>query len=158
MKKYLITKRDGSTSEMKTSDEQSFIDWRDQCISVNCWGKPEREIVEFSEYYGETDVLSRRSEETFPAVYDGETLVSEAVIVNYVTLKKEYVIEEIPLDNDPQWLLQECYRNRQLEYPTIQEIAEALMEKFGENKNDKFDLLHSRRVATKLKYPKPQGV
>jgi hypothetical protein len=129
-----------------TGEEVSSQAWIDESLAGHSWGKPEREIVEYSESYDEADVKSRRSES-----------VGEGVI-NYVTLRAEYEIKETDLSQDYDWLLQECYRQRLAEYPTLAEISEALMEKFGENRYQKFDELHEKRMAVKAKHKKPVKV
>jgi len=140
---YKITLKIKSTEEIFLIDNREEIT-RLQNMGLNgFFGKSEREIVEFSESYEVGDVLSSRSE----SVGEG--------VVNYVTLKAEYVITEEDLSQNADWLLQECYRLRQTEYPTVTEIAEATMEKFGEARTEKFDALQLRRLATKAKFPKP---
>lgn len=147
MKKINVTNhKTGQTFsgfEERFASYDDLIAWKDEQIRIGAFGKPEREIVEFSESYDEADVKSRRSES-----------VGEGVI-NYVTLRAEYEIIEKDLSQDYDWLLQECYRNRRSEYPTQDEIIEALMEKLGENRSEKFQELHDRRIAIKQKYPKP---
>lgn len=144
MKKIRIKHRKTDYAVEFKSDDQAFIDAEIARITAKAqlW-KSGREVVEFSESYDEADVLSRRSES-----------VGEGVI-NYVTLRAEYEIIEVDLTQDYEWLLSECYRQRLAEYPTLAEISEALMEKFGENRPQKFDEIHNKRMAVKAKYKKP---
>ena len=48
------------------------------------------------------------------------------------------------------------YRDqRAMEYPEIDEMVVALIEKIGEGRSESFDVLMAKRAAIKLKYPKP---
>ena len=105
------------------------------------YNEPE-EIVEFSKPYKDEEIISTRSEDIYSTT-------------EYVTLKAEYEITITDLTKDAGWLLSECLRKRKAEYPTVEEIVEALMEKYGENRPEKFAELHAKRMAVKLKYPKP---
>lgn len=87
MKKISVTNlktgKEYAGYEASFNSYEDLISWKDARIADNTWGKPEREIIEFSESYDEADVISTRSEE-----------VGEGVI-NYVTLRAEYdIIEE----------------------------------------------------------------
>lgn len=144
MKKIRIQHRKTDYAIEFKSDDQAFIDAEVARVTAKTqlW-KPEREIIEWTEPFDESDVISRRSEFT------------DEGVVNYVTLRAEYEITEKDLSQDYDWLLQECYRQRIAEYPTLAEISEALMEKFGENRFEKFEELHLKRMAVKAKYKKP---
>lgn len=71
-------------------------------------------------------------------------------------LPADYTIEILDLDNDYDYQLELCYQNRRKEYPTTEELLEAIMEKFGENRPEKFNELHSKRMTVKSKFPKPE--
>ena len=48
------------------------------------------------------------------------------------------------------------YRDqRAAEYPAINDVVVALVEKYGEARSESFDALMAKRSAIKLKYPKP---
>jgi len=48
------------------------------------------------------------------------------------------------------------YRDqRAAEYPAINDMVVALIEKYGEARSESFDALMTKRAAIKLKYPKP---
>lgn len=144
MKKIRIQHRKIDYAVEFKSDDQAFIDSElARVLAKDQLWRSEREVVEFSQHYDEVDVISRRTEE-----------VGEGVI-NWVTLRAEYEIIETDLSQDYDWLLSECYRQRIAEYPTLAEISEALMEKFGENRYQRFDELHEKRMAVKAKYKKP---
>lgn len=44
---------------------------------------------------------------------------------------------------------------RASEYPSINDMVVAIVEKYGESRSDSFDALMAKRAAIKLKYPKP---
>ncbi len=44
---------------------------------------------------------------------------------------------------------------RAAEYPSINDMVVAIIEKYGEGRAEAFDTLMAQRAATKLKYPKP---
>lgn len=72
----------GKTSSWEfIGEEVDAQAWIAESLSINSWGKPEREIVALSEAYDEADILSTRTEEI------------DGVTTEYVTLKAEYVIE-----------------------------------------------------------------
>lgn len=49
------------------------------------------------------------------------------------------------------------YRDqRAAEYPALNDVVVALVEKYGESRSESFDALMAKRAAIKLKYPKPQ--
>lgn len=213
--------------EHKFASYEALINWKNQEISNNSWGKPEREIVAGSEDYDEVDIISNRSEQVqvgqinyvtikteilperdiveFSQTYEESDVIKRETIsytdhngniieenhvtlkatynepeeivefskpykdeeiisirsediystTEYITLKAEYEITITDLTKDAGWLLSECLRKRKAEYPTVEEIVEALMEKYGENRPEKFAELHAKRMAVKLKYPKP---
>lgn len=80
--------------EHKFANYEALIDWKNQEVSNNSWGKPEREIVALYEAYDESDILSTREVEIQPAGIDelGE-IIYPAVTQTLVTLKAEYIIE-----------------------------------------------------------------
>ena len=49
----------------------------------------------------------------------------------------------------------EYRRKREAEYPSIKEVSVALWEKVVEGKPESADLLQTKRLAVKAKYPKP---
>lgn len=143
MKKISILNVKNGQTFGKIGENAECSEWVADCIAANAWGKPEREMIELSEPYNEADVISRREE----AIGEG--------IISYVTLKCEYEITEEDLSINPQWLLIECYSKRRAEYPTLEELVEAIMEKDGEGRPAKFNQLHALRMEVKAKYPKP---
>ena len=48
------------------------------------------------------------------------------------------------------------YRDqRSSEYPSINDMVVALVEKYGESRSESFDALMAKRASIKIKYPKP---
>lgn len=48
------------------------------------------------------------------------------------------------------------YRDqRGAEYPALNDMLVAIIEKYGEGRSESFDALMAKRAAIKLKYPKP---
>ena len=68
-----------------------------------------------------------------------------------VKLKKKYSIEQINLDEDYDYQDAECTRKRNLEYPPIEDIVIALLEK----DNDLLNELKALRQGVKDKHPRP---
>ena len=85
-------------------------------------------------------------------ILTGETETIPAKFETYVRLKAEYEISPIiDLSKDYDWLLEQCYKKRQTEYPTIKELTVAMWEK----DDIVITELETKRQAVKLKYPKP---
>lgn len=145
-----ITQQVYQMSQEDFSSEEKLLEKRDKLIEINAWGKPERWLTleQMEEYEKSITPIDQRLIEYQPA--PGELIDT----IEYL-LPADYTIEIIDLPQSYDWQLQECYRKRKAEYPTIEELAEALMEKFGENRPEKFEQLQAKRLATKSKFPKP---
>ncbi len=81
MKKIKITNYKTGYECGGTFEEDKFQEYIDRVIAKVQLFNPEREIVALSESYEESDVISTRSEEV------------DGVMIDYVTLKAEYVVE-----------------------------------------------------------------
>jgi hypothetical protein len=65
-----------------------------------------------------------------------------------------YTIETIDLNQDYDFLLEQCYKNRQAEYPSVTDQLDAL---FHARQGDMsaLEALDAQKAAVKAKYPKP---
>lgn len=122
-------------------------------------GLPERWILADSESYEESDVLE--SEERVFSYTDyevnelGHTVeVQKDKVETWVKLKADYTIEIIDLDTNYNWLLSECHRKRQAEYPPISELGDALYWKENGNESKYIEYI-GKCDAVKKKYPLP---
>lgn len=151
-------------------------DWINDCVSNNYWGLPERWVrakelmqngnpnepehwVWHSEHYEDSDVVQTEERKipyvTYETNEQGHTVeVQKERSETWVLLKADYIIEVIDLDTDYDWLLSECHRKRQAEYPPITELGDALYWK--ENGNDsKYKEYIKKCDEVKKKYPLP---
>lgn len=69
-------------------------------------------------------------------------------------LDKEYTIEIVDLSQDYDYLLEECYKNRKSEYPSVEDLWEAFCD-HGVNSQKWLDLM-TLRQQIKNRYLKPQ--
>lgn len=105
-------------------------------------------------------VLDEQGVEISPAVPAVNAAYSEvshavpAVVQKWVKLKAEYTIEIIDLDQDPEYLLQQCHTKRQAEYPSLGEFADAFV-KMQNGDASQMEAYVAACLAVKAKYPKP---
>ena len=122
-----------------------------EIVSVNSvsrkWGKPERWVLHkdepMAEAYDDADVLEEKVEVSL-----------DGISVKYVKLRSEYTIEIIDLDQDPEYLLQQCHAKRQAEYPSLGEFADAFV-KMQNGDVSQMEAYVDACLAVKAKYPKP---
>ncbi len=69
-------------------------------------------------------------------------------------LPVESSYEIINLSLDTEWVEKDIQGKRRKEYPSTEEIAEAVIEHLMEHRPQKLQELQSKREAVKLKYPK----
>ena len=121
--------------------------WIAECVAGNVWGKPERWVLHkdepMAEAYDEADVLEEKVEVSL-----------DGISVKYVKLRSEYTIEIIDLDQDPEYLLQQCHAKRQAEYPSLGEFADAFV-KMQNGDASQMEAYVAACLAVKAKYPKP---
>ena len=104
------------TNQSFGAELEDPTEWINDCIVNNYWGKPERWVITDSEPYEPSDII--QTEERISEI-TGESS-------SWVLLRTEYTIEIIDLDEDYDWLLSECHKKRQSEYPPISELGDAL--------------------------------
>lgn len=138
----------GGSTELETPEEvQNYVD---ATISDVKLFKPEREIVENSEDYEESDILSSR--------VDGETGLT------LVTLKRESVVDILDLSTDYDWLLQDCYKRRLAAYPDKAEYLDAKVKQASSNPVIREEGLAQEAaycqacLQVKIDFPKPVRV
>jgi hypothetical protein len=128
----------------------SEIDDFSEVIALNSvsekWGKPEHWVLHkdepMAEAYDEADVLEEEMRDL------------DGVAQKFVKLKAEYSIEIIDLDQDPEYLLQQCHAKRQAEYPSLGEFADAFV-KMQNGDSSQMEAYVTACMAVKAKYPKP---
>ena len=128
----------------------SEIDDFSEVIALNSvsekWGKPERWVLHkdepMAEAYDDADVLEEEMRDL------------DGVAQKWVKLKAEYSIEIIDLDQDPEYLLQQCHAKRQAEYPSLGEFADAFV-KMQNGDPSQMEAYVGACMAVKAKYPKP---
>jgi hypothetical protein len=112
-----------------------------------CFGKPERTVLhkdeQGAEAYDDADVLEEEMRDTL-----------DGVAQKWVKLKAEYSIEIIDLDQDPEYLLQQCHAKRQAEYPSLGEFADAFV-KMQNGDSSQMEAYVAACMTIKAKYPKP---
>ena len=99
-------------------------EWIAECVAQNAWGLPER------------PELDETGEPTG------------------VTLPAEYTIEIVDLNEDPEYLLQQCHNKRKAEYPPLGEFADAYV-KLQQGDSSQMDAYVASCLMVKAKYPKP---
>jgi hypothetical protein len=130
-----------------------------------CFGKPERIVLhkdeQGAEPYDDADVLEERLQEISPAIeaiLDDEGVeispAVPAVVQKMVKLRAEYTIEIIDLDQDLEYLLQQCHAKRKAEYPSLGEFADAFV-KMQNGDSSQMEAYVASCLAVKAKYPKP---
>lgn len=107
-------------------------------------GKPERWVLADSESYEPSDIL--QTEERISEITNESS--------SWVLLKAEYTIEIIDLNEDYDWLLSECHKKRQSEYPPISELGDALYWKEQGNDSKYIEYINKCDIVKK-KYPLP---
>ena len=98
--------------------------WITECVAGNYWGLPER--PELDEQGQPTGVV----------------------------LPAEYTISIVDLDQDPEYLLQQCHAKRQAEYPSLGEFADAFV-KMQSGDSSQMEAYVAACMAVKVKHPKP---
>jgi hypothetical protein len=140
MIKYSIIKN-GIITNSWTSD------FADETHYEACFGLPERWVLHkdepFAEAYDDADVLEEEMRDTL-----------DGVTQKWVKLKAEYSIEIIDLDQDPEYLLQQCHAKRQAEYPSLGEFADAFV-KMQNGDASQMEAYVAACLAVKAKHPKP---
>ncbi len=63
----------------------------------------------------------------------------------------------IDLKQDTAWVEQDAQKKREKEYPSINQVMEALIEAVAENRPQKLNQIQALRQAIKDKYPKQKG-
>ena len=66
----------------------------------------------------------------------------------------EYTIEIVDLNEDPEYLLQQCHNKRKAEYPPLGEFADAYV-KLQQGDSSQMDAYVASCLVVKAKYPKP---
>jgi hypothetical protein len=121
--------------------------WIAECVAVNAWGKSERFVLHkdepMAEAYDDADVLEEKVEQDIGGVER-----------KMVKLKAQYSIEIIDLDQDPEYLLQQCHAKRQAEYPSLGEFADAFV-KMQNGDASQMEAYVAACLAVKAKHPKP---
>lgn len=145
MKKVIIKNKFGlERSGAKMLDPS---EWIASCIAKNKWGLAERWVLHkdepMAEAYDDADVLEEEMRDTI-----------DGVARKFVKLKAEYSIEIIDLDQDPEYLLQQCHAKRQAEYPSLGEFADAFV-KMQNGDSSQMEAYVAACMAVKAKYPKP---
>lgn len=92
--------------------------------------------------------------ETFRATLEDPTQWLEDCIKNKVFGPDEYTVEIIDLSLDPEYLLDQCYKNRIAEYPSLGDQLDAFFH-YRQGNASAFEDLDNQIKAVKLKYPKP---
>lgn len=123
--------------------ESEMNAWIESCKAKNSWGKPERELTELTPEL-ESRVISTRT-------VISQDIGQEIIDTTFYLIKADYTIEIKDLTLDYDWQLQECYRKRLDEYPSIQVMVEALYEE----DNARISELKTQRAAVKTKHKKP---
>lgn len=104
------------------------------------WGKPEHTI----QVLVKEAVLDAEGNELEPAVYEDQVVPAEF----------DLVVEDITQEIE----LKKIIDNRRSEYPSIEELVEAICEKEMEGRPEKWNEIKTKRAAVKAKYPKPSGM
>jgi hypothetical protein len=133
------------TNEIFTAqfeNDEKLLEWKEECILNNVWGLPER-ILESVPVELESRIISQETKT--------REVFEEIVEYTEYTVKADYVIEIIDLEQDADYLLQECYRKRRAEYPDMADYMDGLV-KGDEVQKQKYI---NDCLAVKAKYPKP---
>ena len=130
--------------DFQAEDPQAKLD---ELLASGACGKPERWVIHkdepMAEAYDDADVLEEKVEQDIGGVER-----------KMVKLKAEYTIEIIDLDQDTEYLLQQCHAKRQAEYPSLGEFADAFV-KMQNGDASQMEAYVAACLAVKAKYPKP---
>ena len=130
--------------DFQAEDPQAQLD---ELLASGACGKPERWVLHkdepMAEAYDDADVLEEKVEQDIGGVER-----------KMVKLKAEYTIEIIDLDQDTEYLLQQCHAKRQAEYPSLGEFADAFV-KMQNGDASQMEAYVAACLAVKAKYPKP---
>lgn len=140
MLKLKVTEKSGAVCEYQAPAELDY--------SALGHGKPER-WVPASEPHDPADVLETEQREVQPA--EGE---QPAVMQEWVKLRAEYTVSVHNLEEDPEWLLQQCHQKRLNEYPSLGEFADAYV-KMQSGDSSQMNAYVAKCIEVKQKYPKP---
>lgn len=135
MKKIIIRQKDGT--ERAGAEMLDPVQWIEQGVAQNWWGKPERWVLENSESYDPSDVLETEARD------------DSMGLQTWVKLKAEYTIEIIDITQEH--ALAECIAKRKGEYPT----PESFMNAYFDGGDAALETLRQKRLEVKAKYPKP---
>lgn len=114
-------------------------------------GKPERlpeREVEFKEDLPQEDIKEIKE---VVIDTDGE----KPIIKKIAVLKQEFVVEIINLNEDVEYLTNKAIENRRKEYPSQEELNEALYLFFDKDESKILEVL-GKRKAVDSKYPLPE--
>jgi hypothetical protein len=154
MKRISIkNKNDIETHWLEIEDETALIqEW----VQSNAFGLPERTVPKSADY-DPADVLEEIDILMTPAIDEvlnesGEVVQEAipAVTFKMVKLRAEYSIEIS--DISAEHALKECLSKRKAEYPSPEEFMNA----YFDGGEAALVELQAKRLAVKVKYPKPQ--
>jgi hypothetical protein len=144
MKKVIVKNLEGVQTHGAQMEDPSA--WIAECVEHDYWGKKERLALHkdepMAESYDEADVLEE------------EIIESSDGVKKMVRLRAQYTIEIIDLDQDPEYLLQQCHAKRKAEYPSLGEFADAFV-KMQNGDSSQMETYVASCLAIKAKYPKP---
>jgi len=134
----------GATFESK--EEKNA--WLDECINKEKWGKNQREIPK-DEVPAELEsrIIDFSNKVEFREL-DGEEI---EVVVEYVTLKPDYIITESNLNLSKTHRNQKKKELRKSEYPSLEEILHIILDHGADS--PEYAALQEQRAAIKAKYP-----
>jgi hypothetical protein len=144
MKKVIVKNLEGVQTHGAQMEDPTA--WIADCVEHDYWGKKERLALHkdepMAESYDEADVLEE------------EIMESSDSVKKMVRLRAQYTIEIIDLDQDPEYLLQQCHAKRKAEYPSLGEFADAFV-KMQNGDSSQMETYVASCLAIKAKYPKP---
>jgi hypothetical protein len=147
MKKVVIKNLNGV--QIAGAEMLDPTDWIAQCVSVNCWGLPERWNPEFIDMQTTPLVSRYDSADVIETLEDVKTIDGQLISTKTVKLRAQYTIDITDITYE--YELDLCIQQRIAEYPQIGEFLNA----FFDGGQAALEELHVKRLATKAKYPKP---
>lgn len=142
MFRVLIKDKAGKLTNEGFFESQALADdWILDCVSQGVWGKPERWVTADQE-----DVSGALEQKV-------ETNDFGVQITKY-KLPATYTIDVVDLSQDQEWCLSECHKNRLTAYPSLGELADALVKKEQGDLGPLNEYV-AKCLEVKTRFPKP---
>ena len=145
----IVNELNGREFGGKFESQELADEWIAKQVGKQSWGLNERSLLkENLPFELEERVIDEFAQEHLSTNEAGEEVIE---LVQYVTVKADYVITEKNLNLSKTHRNKVKVENRKAEYPSIEELLHALMDHGIDS--PEMQVLQGKRAEIKLKYP-----